>query len=135
MATLARLLLAWIFVYGGQDVLRRPEPRARISGPFIDTVRGVAPFIPEDKVLLVRANAGVMVGAGLLLALGRAQRLAALALAGSLLPTTLGGHRFWTFEDPQQRAQQVVHVNKNLAILGGLVLYALSQDRPRRRLH
>jgi putative oxidoreductase len=132
MRTVARLLLAWVFVYGGQDVLRRPEPRAKIGGPFIDSVRAVLPVLPEDKILLVRANAALMVSAGLLLGLGKAQRLAALALATCLIPTTLGGHRYWTFDDPQQRAQQVIHVNKNLAMLGGLVLYAFSLADRRR---
>jgi uncharacterized membrane protein YphA (DoxX/SURF4 family) len=131
--TLARLALAWVFVYGGQDVWRHPEPRAKIGGPFIDTLRGFVPVLPEDKILLVRANAGLMVLAGTLLALGRFPRLAATALAASLVPTTLAGHRFWTVQEAQPRAQQVIHVNKNMAMLGGLLLYALTSDQHRRR--
>jgi putative oxidoreductase len=130
--TLARLGLAWVFVYGGQDVFRHPEPRARVGGPFVDWLRGYLPLLPEDKILLVRANASVMVVAGTLLALGRLEKLAALALALSLVPTTLAGHRFWTFQEPQPRAQQVIHVNKNMALLGGLLLFALQAERRRR---
>jgi uncharacterized membrane protein YphA (DoxX/SURF4 family) len=131
--TLARLALSWVFVYGGQDVLRHPEPRAKTGGPFIETMRGYVPFLPDDNVLLVRANAALMVGAGALLGLGKFPRLAATALAASLVPTTLAGHRFWTVEEPQPRAQQVIHVNKNMAMLGGLLLYALTLDQHRRR--
>ena len=50
-------------------------------------------------------------------------RLSALALAGSLVPTTLGAHRFWEQQGPaatQQRTQFL----KNAAILGGLILVA-----------
>ena len=130
--TLARLALAWVFVYGGQDVLRNPEPRAKTGGPFVEGLRGVVPFLPEDTILLVRANAGVMVGAGTLLALGKFQRLAATALAASLVPTTLAGHRFWTIQEPQPRAQQVIHLNKNMAMLGGLLLFATHADGRRR---
>jgi putative oxidoreductase len=133
MHTLARLALSWVFVYGGQDVFRNPEPRAKVGGPFVDWVRSFLPFLPEDKILLVRANASVMVVAGLLLALGKFQKAAAVALATSLVPTTLAGHRFWTFQEPQPRAQQVIHVNKNMAMLGGLLLYALTSDQHRRR--
>jgi uncharacterized membrane protein YphA (DoxX/SURF4 family) len=130
--TLARLGLAWVFVYGGQDVFRHPEPRARAGGPFVDWVRGFVPILPEDKILLVRANASVMVVAGTLLALGKLEKFAALALAGSLVPTTLAGHRFWMVQEPQPRAQQVIHVNKNMAMLGGLLLFALEADHRRR---
>jgi uncharacterized membrane protein YphA (DoxX/SURF4 family) len=130
--TLARLGLAWVFVYGGQDVFRHPEPRARTGEPFVDWVRGFVPVLPEDRILLVRANASVMVVAGALLALGKLEKLAALALAICLVPTTLAGHRFWTFQEPQPRAQQVIHVNKNLAMIGGLLLFALESGRRRR---
>jgi uncharacterized membrane protein YphA (DoxX/SURF4 family) len=126
-------MLAWVFVYGGQDVLRNPEPRARTGGPFVDWLRGVVPVLPEDKIVLVRANAGVMVLGGLLLALGKLEKWAALMLAASLVPTTLAGHRFWTFQEKQPRAQQVIHVNKNMAMLGGLLYVALHADRRRRR--
>jgi uncharacterized membrane protein YphA (DoxX/SURF4 family) len=130
--TLARLLMAWVFVHGGLDVIRHPEPRAKTGGPFVEFLRGILPFLPQDTILLVRANAALMVGAGLLLALGKYERFAAVALAGSLVPTTLAGHRFWTFEEPGPRAQQVIHVNKNMAMLGGLVMFAL-HSRPSRR--
>ena len=132
MHTLARLALAWVFVYGGQDVFRHPEPRAKIGGPFVDWLRGFVPLLPDDKILLVKANASVMVVVGILLALGKLEKLAAFALALSLVPTTLAGHRFWTFEEPQPRAQQVIHVNKNLAMFGGLLVFALTRERRRR---
>ena len=131
--TLARLLLAWVFVYGGQDVWRNPEPRANVGGPFLDWLRGLLPLLPEDKIILVRANAGLMVGAGMLLALGKFEKAAAAALAACLVPTTLAGHRFWTVQEKQPRAQQVIHVNKNLALLGGLLLFALEEAERGRR--
>jgi uncharacterized membrane protein YphA (DoxX/SURF4 family) len=66
----------------------------------------------------------VQVGGGALLAVGIFPRLAGLALAGSLVPTTFAGHPFWQIEDPTQRAQQRVHFLKNAAILGGLLIAA-----------
>jgi uncharacterized membrane protein YphA (DoxX/SURF4 family) len=74
---------------------------------------------------LVRLNAAVQLGAGLLLATGRFPRLAALALAGSLVPTTLAGHRFWEESDPQAKTNEIHHFIKNLSILGGLLVAAV----------
>jgi putative oxidoreductase len=131
----ARLFLAWVFVRAGLDVLRHPEPRATTAAAFIDQMRALVPFVPDDRVALVRANAAVQVAAAGLLAVGagKLSRLAALTLAASLVPTTLGGHAFWTHQDPGSRAQQRVHFDKNLAILGGLLFVALqSPDRDRR---
>ncbi len=127
--TLARLALAWVFVRGGFDVLRNPDPRVKVAGGFIEDLRALVPVLPEDKELLVKFNASMMVGAGCVLALGISPfaRLAALLLCGSLVPTTLGGHPFWTHTDPAARAQQMIHFNKNLSMLGGLLFFALSQ--------
>jgi uncharacterized membrane protein YphA (DoxX/SURF4 family) len=77
---------------------------------------------PDNPELLVKVNAGVQVGAGLLLAMGKFRRLSALLLIGSVLPTTWAGHRFWEHEDPEQRGQQRMQFLKNLGLLGGLIL-------------
>ncbi|MBO0730635.1 MAG: hypothetical protein J2P57_15370, partial [Acidimicrobiaceae bacterium] len=59
---------------------------------------------------------------GTLMALGKFRRLAALALIGTIIPTTYAGHRFWEEEDEATRAQQRIHFLKNLGLLGGLIL-------------
>jgi hypothetical protein len=59
-----------------------------------------------------------------LLGLGRFPRLSALALAATLVPTTLAGHRFWEAEDDAGRTQQQIHFLKNLSMLGGLLIAA-----------
>ena len=61
------------------------------------------------------------------LALGLAPRLSALALAGSLVPTTLAGHAYWTIDDPAVRKVQRIHFHKNMALIGGLLFAALDQ--------
>ncbi len=81
--------------------------------------------LPKETDQLVKINAVVQVVAGLLLAIGRLPRLASWALAGSLVPTTLAGHRFWEMEDEAQRAQQQIHFLKNVGLLGGLILAAV----------
>jgi len=123
---IVRPLLAWVFVGGGVDVLRNPGPRVATAAPTIDQIRTVVPVLPDDNETVVRLNAGAQIAAGVALALGKVPRLAALTLAGSLIPTTYAGHAFWKISDDQPRAMQRVHFNKNLAILGGLLFVATS---------
>lgn len=123
--SLARPLLAGVFVAGGIDVLRNPEPRVRLARPVVERMSAAVPAPLAEPVTAVRANAVLHVVAGSALALGILPRLAALALAGSLVPTTLGGHRFWEHSEAGPRAQQRTHFLKNMAILGGLLVTAL----------
>lgn len=125
----ARMLTGSTYVLLGFDAVRAPGGRVDQAAATLATVRTVVP-LPENDELIVRANAGVQVLGGALLALGKVPRLSALALAGSLIPTTAAGHAFWTIEDPVVRKQQRTQFTKNLAMLGGLVFAVL--DRPRR---
>lgn len=87
--------------------------------------------VPADPELLTKVNGGVMVGAGILLAIGKLPRLSAAALAATLVPTTLAGHRFWEVDDEQERAVQQMGFMKNVALLGGLALAAIdTEGRP-----
>jgi hypothetical protein len=66
-----------------------------------------------------------MVAAGTMLGLGTLPRVAAIALAGALVPTTYTAHAFWTVKDPAARAQQKTHFLKNIGLLGGVLLAAV----------
>ena len=121
---LARPMLASVFVASGVDTLRNPEPRAAMAEPVASKAASRLP-LPEDTTQLVQINAGVQVGAGILLAIGRLPRVAAVALAGSIVPTTLAGHRFWEEEEPAAKSKQQVQFLKNVGLLGGLILAAV----------
>lgn len=127
LRTAGRPLLAFTFIRGGFQTFAHPESRAEQAGPTLERLRGLLPFLPDDPVLLVRANAAVQVAAGLALAAGRAPRLAATVLAASLAPTTVAGHPFWAIDDPARKAQQKSHFAKNLSMLGGLLLAAADE--------
>jgi uncharacterized membrane protein YphA (DoxX/SURF4 family) len=125
---IARPLLASIFVVGGWDALWNPAGKARkaeaVTEPLSDSV-GVDQLDPET---LVRINGAVQIAGGILLAVGKHRRIAALALIGSIVPTTYAGHRFWEESDPTTRAQQKMHFVKNLGLLGGLILAAFDTE-------
>ena len=120
-SVVARPLLAGIFVYGGLDAFRNPAgkvPKAEVVAPDIADLVGV----DADTEQLVQFNGAVQIGAGITLALGIFPRLSAFALATSLIPTTLAGHRFWEVEDEAARTQQTFQFLKNAATFGGLLL-------------
>ncbi|MGB3442290.1 MAG: DoxX family membrane protein [Actinophytocola sp.] len=136
---IARPMLAAVFVSGGIDTLRNPKPRVDAAGPTVGKAADqaldkipdqllekipdkVVEKVPTDAESLVKINAAAQIGAGIALALGKLPRLSALVLVGSIVPTTLAGHRFWETEDPGERAQQQIHFLKNVGLLGGLLL-------------
>jgi uncharacterized membrane protein YphA (DoxX/SURF4 family) len=119
-----RPMLASMFVAGGMDSLRAPEQVAPAAEPVVQPVTERVPQLPDRTEQVVRINGAVQLVAGLLLGSGRLPRPAALAIAATLVPTTLAGHRFWEAKDPDERAQQRIHFLKNLSMLGGLLIAA-----------
>lgn len=130
---LARPLLAAVFIKGGIDTLLNPAPHVEIAAPKVskaqdavgDRLPSQAPTEPEQ---LVRIDAGVKIGAGVLLALGKFPRLASLLLAGSIIPTTVTAHPFWEAGDSSERGAQQTQFLKNLGLLGGLILAAVDTE-------
>jgi uncharacterized membrane protein YphA (DoxX/SURF4 family) len=131
---LARPMLASMFVMGGVSALREPDRHVRMADPVVGQLSDAAdkataerPFDLSEKQL-VMINGGAQVAAGLALATGRLPRLSALVLAGSLVPTTLAGHRFWEEQDKTQRANQLIHFVKNVSMFGGLLIASVDTE-------
>ncbi len=122
----SRMLLAPIFVFSGQKNLRNP-------GPF---AAKAAKVVPEPMSLnAVRANGALMVVAGTAMALGIKPRLAALALAGALVPTTLAGHAFWDDQPGPGREINKLQLAKNTGLIGGLLLVAADSGKRKQHRH
>ena len=130
---IARPLLAAPFVYGGISTLRKPQDRVPGARPVVEKIAETADKqlpveVPRDVEQYVKANAALQVSAGALFALGRLPRLTSLALAGSTVPTTLAGHRFWEEDDPKVSFEKIAHFVKNLGLIGGLLLAAVDTE-------
>ncbi|MEJ3742385.1 DoxX family membrane protein [Actinomycetes bacterium KLBMP 9797] len=124
----AHAMLGAIFVASGARAVLRPDPLVPRAQLVTDRV---PQFGKTDARTLVRLNGALQFVGGLLLATGHASRPAAAALAGSMVPTTVAGHPFWTIDDPAERTHQQVHFLKNLGLLGGLLLAAVdTEGRP-----
>ncbi|SNY58563.1 DoxX family protein [Paractinoplanes atraurantiacus] len=132
--TVARAMLASIFVVSGVRVLLNPDAKLETAQRVTDKVgpwlEKTDPRLPSDARTLVQAKAASDVVAGLALATGHFTRPAAAVLAAGLLPTTVAGHPFWDRSRPD-RAQQETQFLKNLGLLGGLLLAAAdTQGQP-----
>jgi uncharacterized membrane protein YphA (DoxX/SURF4 family) len=131
---IARPMLASTFALGGVAALRNAPALAQAAHPITDRV---VPFVrrtvpqlplPTDPVALVRLNAATQVVAAAGLATNRFPRLSAAVLAGSLVPTTLAGHRFWEESDDATKQKQQRDFFKNVSMLGGLLIAAGDTD-------
>src|ERR1700689_4481105 len=124
LRSLARPMLASIFVVQGLDTFQHPDNVAKLAEPVVRPVADRVAAVPDQTEQAVRLNGAIQAAAGATLGLGVLPGLSALVLAGTLIPTTLAGHRFWEEEDPQERAQQRIHFLKNLTMMGGLLIAA-----------
>ncbi|HWN27409.1 MAG TPA: DoxX family protein [Actinomycetospora sp.] len=126
---LARPMLAAIFIKGGVDTLLNPEPRIAKASPLLEKAAPQLPDqVPSEPDQLVRIDAGVKIAAGTLLAINKFPRTASLALAASIIPTTIAGHPFWEKSDPTEKTGEQQQFLKNISILGGLILAAVDTE-------
>lgn len=117
-------MLASVFIVQGFDTLRRPDRVVKKAEPVVRPIADRVSFVPDDTEQAVRLNGAIQVVAGSLLAIGWLPRASALVIAGTLVPTTAAGHRFWESTDDQERAQQRIHFLKNVTMFGGLLIAA-----------
>lgn len=130
---LARPLLATVFVVEGVDTLRHPESRVKAATELVQRGQRQLPEeyaakLPNDPGTVVRINAGAQVAGGVLLALGKAPRLAALVLAATVIPATVTEQDFWNEPDPAQKAVKRNAFLKDLGLLGGLMIAAADTE-------
>ena len=108
---IGRILFAFLFLQSGWH---------KIFG-FAWYVRDMTGrSIPMPEVLVALTIVLVLAG-GLMILLGWHARWAALALFLWMIPATLLYHAFWTYE-PAQLFNQTNHFQKNLAIMGALLM-------------
>ncbi len=123
---IARPLLSAAFVGQGVDSLLNPKSAAEAAAPTVDGLRALpdplGSSIPSDAQTFAQLNAAVQIGGGLLLATGKAPRIASAALAFTVLPANLGAHMFWSESDPQIKAEKRREFLTDLSLLGGLMI-------------
>jgi putative oxidoreductase len=117
-ALVGRVLIALLFVWSGWG---------KLTG-FGGTVGYIASVgLPMPQVLAVLAII-IELGGGLLLLLGLKTRWVALAYVVFLIVITPIFHAWWSSPEAQVGAQQI-NFGKNVAIIGGLLLFAFGPGR------
>lgn len=127
---IARPMLASVYIADGVDTLTNPQAHVDSTESVLKKVNAVVPrqyaaLIPNDPALVARAVGGTKVGAGSLLALGKAPRLSAGVLALTAIPTIIGRHAFWETSDPKEKSARRSGFLTNVALLGGLSITAM----------
>jgi len=123
----ARPLLATKFIRDGYTAVRHPVPRDSSEGTGNDPLARLASrysFLPDDPEQLARLRGAVQLGAGVLLALGRAPRWASAALVVTLVPAAWAAYSDGPAGDPDERAARRAELLANVSLAGGLLIAA-----------
>jgi uncharacterized membrane protein YphA (DoxX/SURF4 family) len=107
-----RVLLAVIFLTSAIGHLTQSKGMAQYAAS-----KGV----PAAQAGVVLSGLVFAVG-GIMLVLGVWTDLAALALTLTLVPVSFLMHAYWTEKDPQAKQGEQINFNKNLALIGGLLI-------------
>jgi len=122
--TLARPLLASVFIVDALDALRDPDAHAAKLQPLdgaIDKASEVVPAVPSNRRSLVRIHAGLTLGAGVLFSLGKAPRTSATVLALVSAPAAVIANPVRTKE---QREKNLSTLLGKAAAIAGLTFAA-----------
>ncbi|HYO04964.1 MAG TPA: DoxX family protein [Mycobacterium sp.] len=129
---IARPMLATTFITRGVEALRSPKPAADAARPTLEGLSKlpdpVGPNVPTNAETVAKVTAGVQIGAGLLLAVGRLPRLSSAALAVSVVPGSLGGHAFWNETDPARKAAERRALFTDVGLIGGLIIASVDTE-------
>ena len=117
----ARILVALVFLVNGLGIIDQAEALRELIQ------RGCPEAIAPGLLIFGRS---IEVIAGFAIALGIYPRIAAVWLMIFLLPATWVGHPFWLLTGTPTFTPQLINFFKNIAILGGLLFIASTQDQP-----
>jgi putative oxidoreductase len=110
---LGRILVSVVFIMGGIG---------KITGFSVEEGMVAAKHLPMPAVALGIALVIELVG-GLAILLGLFTRFTSWILFLYLIPTTFLFHNFWAMQG-MDRLDNMIHLQKNLAIMGGLLILA-----------
>ncbi|MBD8031356.1 DoxX family protein [Corynebacterium gallinarum] len=133
---IARPMLASVYIADGADTLLNTQAHVEGTEVVLDRIRYVLPRkyakrISSDPELVAQIIGGTKVGAGSLLALGKAPRLSATTLAVVTVPTILARNAFWETQDEEEKRNRRNGFMTNVALLGGLFITSVdTQGKP-----
>lgn len=129
----ARPMLASFYVIDGVDYFVNPDAHVEYTDNVLKQTRALVPAslskqIPDNAEVVSRVVGGTKIGAGSLLALGKAPRLSAGVLATLAVPTILGRYAFWNASDKEERSSKQTGFLTHVALLGGLGITSMDTE-------
>ena len=130
---LARPMLASVYVADGAETVLNTSAHVEGTQVVLDRIRYVLPRkyakrISRDPELVTRVIGGTKVGAGSLLAIGRAPRTSAATLAILTIPNILARNAFWETQDADEKRNRRNGFLTNIALLGGLFITSVDTE-------
>ncbi len=126
-STIGRLLFGGYFVYNGINHFKNREMMSQYAG---------SKDVPSPETAVLGSGALLLAG-GLSVLTGAKPRAGLVLLAISLAGVTPVMPDLWSEDDPQQKANNQLHLLKNTALLGSVLMlmgsYPWARERPMRR--
>jgi putative oxidoreductase len=118
MGTLSFMFLVGRIIFGGYFILNGISHFKNIG-----SMAGYASSkgVPSPKLAVGGSGLLLLIG-GLGVILGIYVYWALAALALFLIPVTFTMHRFWTISDPMQKMGEKINFQKNMALLGAILI-------------
>lgn len=130
---IARPMLASFYVVDGVDYFVNPDTHVEYTKNVLKQTRAILPAsvskqVPQDAEVVARVVGGAKIGAGSMLALGKAPRLSAGILATLAVPTIVGRYAFWSAKDKEERSAKQAGFLTHAALLGGLSITSMDTE-------
>jgi putative oxidoreductase len=118
---LGRMIFGGFFLYSGIHHLQERKSLAQYASAKNVPMPEIA--VTATGVLLIAGGASILLGVK-----PKWGTLAAITFLGGVSPVM---HDFWSFEDPNQRQNEMINFIKNMALLGGaLALMGVEEPWP-----
>ncbi|WBT09917.1 DoxX family protein [Corynebacterium sp. SCR221107] len=129
----ARPMLASVYIADGADTVINSQAHVEGTQAVLKKVRTILPRkyaknLPKDAEQVTRAVGAAKIGAGSMLALGKAPRTSASALALLAVPTMLARHAFWETQDKEEKVARKQGFLTSVALLGGLAITSVDTN-------
>lgn len=113
---IGRLLFSLIFIFSAIMQLWK----------FKNTVQYLTTLkVPFPKFLAICSNIVSIIG-GIGIVFHSYSLYGSILIILFLLPSTFIAHRFWNIEDKKEKNNQMQHFMKNVALIGGAIIIALT---------
>ncbi len=130
LMTIGRVLFALLFIFSGVSKFFDIASTAQIIEAKVGIPELAAPYTSQIEAaagmttfrLLAFVSAGVEVLCGLMIAFNLAARFFAFILVIFVIVATFYVHDFWNQAGGSERIENIVHVMKNVSIIGALLM-------------